>query len=532
VCDKSFTRSDILKRHQQGHRNKTHGQPAQQSTNKRLRVSENPSSDSPSVATSAGTDHGIAPSANGSLSVGPNFVWGSWNAGAKVSQGHPNADGFDDAFSWASFLAEQPFPGPLDIWDDFQLTSPLEDVGEEGDAARVTGNPIPEDALPSAAPSPPNETSYEDRTPFAWDPSSKRISEVKAVILDPDDPLLLNIDPKFSLHVTTYEALRSVLAQDVVIQGRVVAKSIQSFPSLTVTNAFISRFSVAFLPQAPVIHVHTFCINDNCPTYLLAIMISIGATYCKRKHARRFAIVLQELARCHLSVAVAANDALLKDPLTIYSAALICYSGLWCGNKRAFELAEALRGSVTAWVRRLPTNIHRGTGPLELGNDAADTWRQWIRQESLRRLKWLVYALDCQYACLMNATPSMTIAEVLDWDCPCDDDYWTAPSANRLKLLLGGAIVPPSKAFAAAVGPFLHTSIAFEPLRSLNPWSSFLVLLYISMMVLRHAEQRHLIFKLSHVACDESLDRQVDLFSDEAKAVEMKQLRGEPELTN
>lgn len=51
-------------------------------------------------------------------------------------------------------------------------------------------------------------------------------------------------------------------------------------------------------------------------------------------------------------------------------------------------------------------------------------------------------------------------------------------------------------------------------------------------MVLRHAEQRHLIFKLSHVACDEPLDRQVDLFSDEAKGIEMKQLRGEPELTN
>lgn len=531
MCDKSFTRSDILKRHQQGHREKRPGQPRQHSPSKRLRVCENPSSDSPSVANSTGTDHSVVPSANGSLSVGPNFFWDSCNAGAKVSQGHLNTDCFDDAFSWASFLAEQPFPGPLDIWDDFQLTSPLEDVSE-GDTPREGGNPNPEDALPSAAPSPPNETSYEDRTPFAWDPSSKRISEVKAVILAPDDPLLLEIDPKFSLDVPTYEALRSVLSQDVVIQGRVIAKSIQSFPSLEVTNAFISRFSVAFLPQAPVIHVPTFRINDDYPTYLLAIMISIGATYCKRKHARRFAIVLQELARCHLSLAVAANDELLKDPLTIYAAALICYSGLWCGNKRAFELAEALRGSVVAWVRRLPNNIHRGTGTLEFGNDVAETWRQWIRQESLRRLKWLIYALDCQYACLMNTSPSMTIADVLDWDCPCDDDYWTASSANRMKLLLGGAIVPPSKAFAAAVGPFLHTSITFEPLRSLNPWSSFLVLLYISMMVLRHAEQRHLIFKLSHVACDEPLERQVDLFSDEAKGFEMKQLRGKPELNN
>jgi hypothetical protein len=46
------------------------------------------------------------------------------------------------------------------------------------------------------------------------------------------------------------------------------------------------------------------------------------------------------------------DNSLMRDPLIIYSLTLICHAGLWCGNKRAFEMAEVVRGSVVSYCRR------------------------------------------------------------------------------------------------------------------------------------------------------------------------------------
>jgi beta-glucosidase len=39
--------------------------------------------------------------------------------------------------------------------------------------------------------------------------------------------------------------------------------------------------------------------------------------------------------------------------MVLYALALICYSGIWCGNKRLFELCESLRGTVITYYRHM-----------------------------------------------------------------------------------------------------------------------------------------------------------------------------------
>lgn len=421
--------------------------------------------------------------------------WPTWDPDDMLSCEQIPEDVLQDAASWQSFLHSDSTYGLTD-WqiDD---TPPVEQDETRQGVAHET-------FLPSAAPSPPNETSHEDQTPFAWDPASRRISHVGEVVLDPDDPLLSDIDPRFMLNPERYLHLKEVLNQDIITNHTIVVDGMPSIPCIEVLNAFLSQFVRCFLPQAPVLHYSTFEVNSDCPDHLLMIMIAIGAVYCKRKHVRRFAIVLQDLARCHLHMAITANDILLKDVNTVYSSALICYAGIWCGNKRAYELAESLRGNVVAWTRRLSNHT-----PVVESTQSSDraVWLQWVRDESLKRLRWTVYMFDCQTSSLMNTPPNMSQSEVIDWDCPCDDEYWEAPTARQCKLLLGNAAVPPSKSFAAALGPFLLDTPNLRPLKQLNDFGAFLVLLSINMRVFRYTEERDMLIKMSHMALDGSEQR-------------------------
>lgn len=447
--------------------------------------------------------------------------WPSWDETSILSYDQLPEDIFSETSPWQSYITHDHLPDFM-----FDAEVPLPQIGSHN--INTTGRAASSDAedhvLPSAAPSPPNEASHEDRTPFAWDPGSRRITNPVEVTLSPQDPLVLDQEPRMGLSASRYQQLKIALAQTISFRGIAIVSPMTTMPSLQVINTFLTRFARCFLPQAPVLHLPTLKINEDCPDYLLSVMIAIGAIYCRRRHVRRFAIALQELARCHLKLAVDSSDVLLKDQTMVYGAALICYAGLWCGNKRAFELAEALRGSVIVWARRLSNH----TIPIrpEQESDVQDLWRSWVRSESHKRLLWTVYVLDCQAASLLSTTPYISLTEVIDWDCPCDDEYWNATSARQCNLLLGHAAVPPSRAFAAALGPFINGTSKLQPLRRLNDYSTFLVLLAINMNVLRYAESRDISSKLAHVTADETEHDQSGLAASECDLEKQKKILG------
>jgi hypothetical protein len=123
-------------------------------------------------------------------------------------------------------------------------------------------------------------------------------------------------------------------------------------PALPVTNLFIGLFFRHFYPQIPVIHLATLHINEDVPPPLLAAVVVIGAIYSYQKHTRRFAIVLLDLVRRSLMMGIEYDNSLMREPMIIYALLLVCHTGQWCGNKRAFELAEVIRGSVVSYCRR------------------------------------------------------------------------------------------------------------------------------------------------------------------------------------
>lgn len=355
--------------------------------------------------------------------------------------------------------------------------------------------------------SPPNESSHEDRLPFAWNPRSRQIARAKPITLSKDDPIFATIDPTVAISETALSRLRSFLQPATSHPD----KETFTLPDLSLVNVFISLFFGRFLPQIPVLHRPTLHV-EALPSALLAIIMVIGSCYSRLRHTRRFGIVVLDHIRQNLLAMIEDDNSLMREPLTIYAAALVCYMDLWCGNKRAFELSEALRAVVVTYIRRLP-NVHpheeqtlyqgqqnfnyennSSTPGLERLDSVQSQWVDWGRQESNKRLRWFVYMIDSQFPAILGMSGMMTTADIRKWECPCDEDFWTVPTARSWRNRLGSASQPPCPVFGSLAALLLSApevpvkvpSTMLLP--NVNTWSANLLMIMAMSEVFHHQE--------------------------------------------
>lgn len=352
--------------------------------------------------------------------------------------------------------------------------------------------------------SPPNEASEEDKWPFQWNPNSRPILKANPILIPSNHPLLQNHNQRFDISETTLLRLGAFLKPPAGREFHQSQKGSFVLPSLPIINIFIGLFFEHFSPQMPIVHHATVNTNADLPPPLLAAMIIIGAIYSHLKHTRRFSIVLLDIVRWNLQIALECDNSLMREPMIIFAEALICHTGLWCGNKRAFELAEVVRGAVVTYIRRV--HFQAGATPAaqtSVKDNLNAQWRRWVQEESQRRLYWAIYALDAQFPSLLNLPATIAIGEVSDLGCPCDEEFWCASSARNWKNLLGPATVPPSRSFSAAISPFIlsigsksvskgrsvHGHPNRLPVLDLNPWSAFLVLMTIQNQIFQLSQE-------------------------------------------
>ncbi|KAM0150863.1 hypothetical protein ACHAPG_008603 [Botrytis cinerea] len=360
----------------------------------------------------------------------------------------------------------------------------------------------------AGVPSPPNLPWGEDKWPSSWNPSMDptAVLEVDPIDLPFDHPLFQNHNPRYDISESTYYKMREFLISPVhEVPNR---KPHFTMPPLYVVNIFIGLYFKHFSHQAPVLHHPTVDTNQLSPPLLSAMMI-VGSTYSHVKNGRRLAIVLIEVIGWHLLAAIHLDMSLIRNPMTIFTEALLIHMGLWCGNKRAFGVSESFKGHAVSHMRRLYESeksnaLNRYSSEDQTLKDPQVQWKRWINEESLNRLYWVVFATDRQFSALWNQSSAMTIGELVDVSCPCDEVFWCAPSASDWNFALGSAKLPQSLSFAAAIGPFLfplppsssippmgHFSTGEEPifqpqhlpLPNLNSYTAFLVLLEIQRQI-------------------------------------------------
>jgi hypothetical protein len=382
----------------------------------------------------------------------------------------------------------------------------------------------PEPGRISRISSPPNEPSEEDKWPFTWNPRSRPILRANRVKIPDNHPLWGNHKTRFEITESTFRRVQAFV-NPLVIQG--FARPHLELPSLPEVNVFINLFFERFSPQAPVLHHATVDTNDDLPSPLIAAMIVIGAIHSRLPGTRRFSIVLLDIVRWNLQTAIECDNTLMREPMIIFAEALVCHAGIWCGNKRAFELAEVVRSMAVKHVRSAqfwrgsakPVNHEKGEGSMRV--DSKTQWKSWIAKEAQKRLFWVIYALDAQFAGLMYLPATFAIGEVRNLCCPCDDEFWSAQTARHWKSLLGDASVPPSRAFSAAMAPFVQSFAPFKggtqasrshsalsPLLNLNAWSAFLVLATLQVQIFNFSQER--LFSGSLIIQDDSIEMDMD----------------------
>ncbi|KAF4550727.1 Fungal specific transcription factor domain-containing protein 9 [Elsinoe fawcettii] len=360
--------------------------------------------------------------------------------------------------------------------------SPNDRVQSEDTFEDISDAPDTSDARIRMA-SPVDESTNLDHIPFAWNASSGRLRGEFYIEIDDHDPLYAH---KTHLHSISAEALRNL--QDEYQHALSTTEPLRrlQLPAVPVANVLLGLYYQHFYPQAPAIHRRVNVSKLHNRPYLITIMLAIGAVYSGKKGGRRFAVYLFEESRRCFQAAIDKDNKLMRDALTVYAGYLICFTGLWCGNKRAFELAEALRGQLVTLARRIQPSIPNDA-PRK--SSVEEQWSTWVDLESRRRICWLIYTLDAQFPVLLHIPSMMSLVEVLEWLCPCEDEFWHAPSAKHWKSLLGPASEPPAKSFSAVIVPFMDPDLDLSMLR-LNAWSSLLVIITIGVQVFNYAQGR------------------------------------------
>lgn len=236
-----------------------------------------------------------------------------------------------------------------------------------------------------------------------------------------------------------------------------------TIPPLPLVNVFVTLFFKNFLPTGPVFHLPTLNI-DVLPPALLAIIMVIGSSYSRLRHTRRFGIVVFDRIRRNIQHAIEEDNSMMRNPGHIYTLALICFMGMWCGNKRTLELAEALQAVIVTYTRHLP-NDHGHHHAINAGSQTSQTsdqinllnprWLRWIATESQKRIRWFVYMLDTQFCTLLGLSGLVTLGDVGKWELPCDEHFWTASTARSWKNLLGSASQPSCPIFGPVAAALL-----------------------------------------------------------------------------
>ncbi|OJJ08339.1 hypothetical protein ASPVEDRAFT_179613, partial [Aspergillus versicolor CBS 583.65] len=229
---------------------------------------------------------------------------------------------------------------------------------------------------------------------------------------------------------------------------------VESFPSSEVlfklANRYITRKKVRHIND--LIHIPTFDWNSSRPE-LIAAMIAMGAVDSPSVTLRKFGFALQLTVR-RATMQRYEEDHTTMRALDMAQAFLLQqYMGIFSGISRKIGLAEScfmIVPTIISQARRLLLLDAEPYFDAALESDCVERldsiWRRWCEQESMRRLIYHSFVLDCHTSITRNTNPTLSYAS-MDIPLPCPKQLWHAETAAIWKdgvLKLSSPAPPPS----------------------------------------------------------------------------------------
>lgn len=205
------------------------------------------------------------------------------------------------------------------------------------------------------------------------------------------------------------------------------------FPS----NSQIARGCQLFFKHCshfvPFLHQPTFDTTQT-PTHLLLSMLCLGYQYGEdpeyvdqtesgpslslRCFQRARLLIASDEKRAHNSLH---NITMVQAYLVLQ----ICSMLYFCGEESTYGLKTHSKMISLARAGGLMQSISIESGPTE---DLDSLWRQFIKDESLKRTIFAVHQLDALWYQFLSIPRSLSHLEIRH-DLPCPEDYWTASSS-------------------------------------------------------------------------------------------------------
>ncbi|KAM0713417.1 hypothetical protein Q7P37_010379 [Cladosporium fusiforme] len=312
--------------------------------------------------------------------------------------------------------------------------------------SHCSSNPLPpfdfaqENAFTTTWPTYGTAESVTDHAPFSPQ-SDTRVHLVPGLAREPS-----------GLGIAQHDHVSSTCMEGMVLKLReldAVIPSERTLPSRHVLNRFLRNYMRGFHKHYPILHLASLRLNE-APVELVLAMAALGAQYSLERAAgfelfywakdialqRHFR---QQQARSRLS---RTDQEGLKDSKSqlhaIQTFLLLMASSMWSKDAPSSDEALSLRGILERLVNQAVP---------EDSNDApTEDWAGWIKAESVRRVRLVVFCFFNLQTLLFDIPPAM-LAHKLHDELPCSEEAWEASSAGIWRKNIERA--SPHKSFSA-----------------------------------------------------------------------------------
>ncbi|KAL4798029.1 fungal-specific transcription factor domain-containing protein [Aspergillus venezuelensis] len=406
-CSKSFTRKDLLTRHiRLAHSSSS----APQTPERSSIASTQPVFDGLNVLASAVADNPFPSSAEPE---------------------HPLLPATHETFPTAATVEPTPFSEPF-AYEGDDFTSFLDSIPLPSHPYSPTYQPLP------LFPPLQFDSGSEYPSTFGHDNTSTPHSSVlprhgtqlPSLHLEESQPPHRARPPKIPVAVTTQ--CRDRIVRELREYANVVPD--QTVPSRHALSRCLTGYLNGYHDHYPFLHLPTLNIETS-PLHLILSMASLGAQYC-REHQTSISLfyVAKSITLEHIrrNLQWTENNASQNKTVphkdesqdileTVQSLLMLTSVSSWFEHYPPHYEALYLRSVMETLLRKDGLN----NLPPQDGS-----WESWIRNESAKRLKLIVFCFFGIHTIVFDL-PSMILTEEISLDLPCTEKEWTASNASQ-----------------------------------------------------------------------------------------------------
>ncbi|KAJ9607405.1 hypothetical protein H2200_008478 [Cladophialophora chaetospira] len=218
-----------------------------------------------------------------------------------------------------------------------------------------------------------------------------------------------------------------------------------AFPAANILNTYIALYFANFHESLPIIHLASF----GSETHWLVVLAvaAIGSTFAKGLHDPDTREALQEFLRRAVDRHSDGSPDTTLD-LSLSQARILNLIGLMQSDREQLRaLSPRYHADLSRWCLESGVLQLPATGDTVAHAESDDggrlRWETWIKTESMRRIGYVSWMLDCALGYMANARPLCNMDDART-PMPCSESAWNASNPETWAAIIRDVPSTPS----------------------------------------------------------------------------------------